>query len=83
MNDGPLDTIATRSPSWISVSPIVCTSLRTCGVYLRLEVQIVDEDQQHAAGGVVGARLGARQHEAFRRRRGAGGGSSRLKVRPP
>ena len=32
MYDGPLETTETRSPSWISVSPIVCINLRTCGV---------------------------------------------------
>ena len=65
--DGPLDTMPTMSPSCRSVSTICCTMRRTCGRELGLEVQVVDEHQQHATRAHVGRAARRRQHDALRR----------------
>ena len=49
MDEGPLDTIATRSPSCSSVVDDVLHEPPHVRRVLGLEVEVVDEDQEHAA----------------------------------
>ena len=56
------------SPSWIRFFSISFSSSRVRGVSRKSQVQVVDEEQEHAAGGVVGRPV-ARQDDAFLHRR--------------
>ena len=83
MLDGPLDSIATRSPScsrFLARSSMMRLDVRRV---LGLEVHVVDEDEDDAAGDVLHRPAGLGQHDALGRRRRLGRRPAAVKVRPP
>ena len=63
IDDGPVETMPNMSPSWISSFADLLEQLADAAGVAEVEVQVVDEDQEDAAGGRwSGAR---RQDDAF------------------
>ena len=53
IDDGPVETMPHMSPSCSSVGPDLLEQLAQPAGVAEVEVQIVDDEQQDAAGGVV------------------------------
>ncbi len=82
MDEGPLDTMATMSPSCRSVSTICCTMRRTWGVYCTSKCRSSTNTISTRPDPVSGARFGGGSTMPSSAE-ATGAGASRLNTRPP